>query len=42
MVKQLGIPTYFITSSCADLRWEERPHIIIKLSIIINLETPKT
>ena len=23
MVKQLGLPTYFITLSCADLRWNE-------------------
>ncbi|XP_066928591.1 cilia- and flagella-associated protein 251-like [Clytia hemisphaerica] len=23
MVKQLGVPTYFMTLSCADLRWEE-------------------
>ena len=32
MVKQLGIPTYFLTLSCADLRWEELPHIINKLN----------
>ena len=31
MVKQLGIPTYFLTLSCADLRWEELPCIINKL-----------
>ena len=29
MVKQLGIPTYFLTLSYADLRWEELPYIII-------------
>ena len=23
MVKQLGIPTFFLTLSCADLRWNE-------------------
>ena len=23
MVKQLGIPTWFMTLSCADLRWPE-------------------
>ena len=34
MVKQLGIPTYFLTLSCADLRWEELQYIIHKL---INL-----
>ena len=32
MVKQLGISTYFLTLSCADLRWEELSHIINKLS----------
>ena len=30
MVKQLGIPTYFLTLSYADLRWEELPYIINK------------
>ena len=35
MVKQLGIPTYFLTSSCADLMWEELPYIINQLN---NLE----
>ena len=32
MVKQLGIPTYFLKLSCADLRWEELPYIINKLN----------
>ena len=32
MVKQLGIPTYFLALSCADLRWEELPYIIEKLN----------
>ena len=32
MVKQLGIPTYFLTISCADLRWNEFPYIINKLN----------
>ena len=32
MVKQLGIPTFFLTLSCADLRWDELPHIINKLN----------
>ena len=32
MVKQLGIPTYFLTLSCADLRSEELPYIINKLN----------
>ena len=31
-VKQLGIPTYFLTLSCADLRREELPYIINKLN----------
>ena len=29
MVKQLGIPIYFLTLSCADLRSEEVPYNII-------------
>ena len=32
IVKQLVIPTYFLTLSCADLRWDELPHIINKLN----------
>ena len=32
MVIQLGIPTYFLALSCADLRWEELPCITNKLS----------
>ena len=32
MVKQLGIPTFFITLSCADLRWNEILAIIRKLN----------
>ena len=31
MVKQLGIPSYFMTLSCADLRWNELVTIISKL-----------
>ena len=31
IIKQLGIPTYFLTLPCADLRWEELPYIITKL-----------
>ena len=31
MVKQLGLPTYFMTLSCADLRWNELVDIIKKL-----------
>ena len=32
MVKQLGIPTYFLTLSCADLRWDQLPYIINKIN----------
>ena len=32
MVKQSEIPTYFLTLSCADLRWEELPYISNKLN----------
>ena len=32
MVKQLGIPTFFMTLSCADLRWNELVEIISKLN----------
>ena len=32
MVKQLGIPTYFLTLPYADLRWDELPYIINKLN----------
>ena len=32
MVKQLGLPTFFITLSCADLRWNELVLIISKLN----------
>ena len=32
MVKQLGIPTFFMTLSCADLWWNELVEIISKLN----------
>ena len=32
MVKQLGLPTFFMTLSCADLRWNELISIIAKLN----------
>ena len=32
MVKQLDVPTSFLTLSCADLRWDELTEIIQKLS----------
>ena len=31
MVKQLGLPTFFMTLSCADLRWDELISIIASL-----------
>ena len=42
MVKQLGIPTFFMTLSCADLRWNELILIISKLnSLNIRMEDIK-
>lgn len=32
MVKQLGLPSYFVTLSCADLSWDELPSHINKLN----------
>lgn len=32
MVKQLGVPTFFLTLSCADLRWNELISILSKLN----------
>ena len=32
VVEQLGCPTFFLTLSCADLRWNELVHIISKLN----------
>ena len=32
MVKWLGIPTFFLTLSCADLKWHELTSIIYKLT----------
>ena len=34
MVKQLGLPTFFLTLSCADLRWKELMQIISRLNKI--------
>ena len=31
MEKQLGCPTFFLTLSCADLRWDDLVEIIAKL-----------
>ena len=33
MVKQLGISTFFMTLSCADLHWNELISIIVKLNV---------
>ena len=32
IIKETEIPTYFLTLSCADLKWEEFPYIINKLN----------
>ena len=32
MVKQLGLPKFFLTTSCADLRWNELMSIISKIN----------
>ena len=32
IVKQLRIPTYFLTLSCAEVRWKELPYIMNKLN----------
>ena len=34
MVKQLETPTFFLTFSCADLRWNEVISIIFKLNCV--------
>ena len=34
MVKQLGTPTFFLTLSCTDLRWNELIPIIFKLNCV--------
>ena len=35
MVKQLGLPTFFMTLSCADLRWNE----LISITATLRGET---
>ena len=32
MLKQLGCPTFFLTLSCVDFRWNELAEIISKLN----------
>ena len=39
MIQQLGCPTFFLTLSCADLKWQEAPEMISKLN---NLNLSKT
>ena len=34
MVKQLGVPTFFLTLSCADLRWNDMFYVIYKAHVI--------
>ena len=41
MVKQLGLPTFFMTLSCADLRWDELVSIISKLNCIKEVDIEK-
>ena len=36
IVTQLGIPTYFLTLSCAGIRWEELPYTINKILLNNN------
>ena len=38
MVKQLGLPTFFITLSCADLQWNELLLIIAELRVDVLSE----
>ena len=38
MIKQLGCPTFFLTLSCADMKWKKIPEIISKLN---KLNLPK-
>ena len=38
MVKQLGLPTFFLTLSCADLRWNDLVSIIKKLEGVAMTE----
>ena len=32
IIKQLGCPTFFLSLSCADLKWKEIPEITSKLN----------
>jgi len=33
MVKNLGVPSWFLTLSCADLRWQDLYHIFAKIYV---------
>ena len=33
MVRQLGVPSFYLTLSCVDLRWDELVSIISKLNL---------
>ena len=42
MVKQLGIPTYILSLSCTDLRWQDFSIIFNKLNnLVLSEEEPK-
>ena len=38
MVKKLGVPTYFLTLSCVDLRWDKSPYRINELNSLDLIE----
>ena len=38
MVKQLGIPTFLLTLSCSNLKWDELTSIIHKLNNFISFD----
>ena len=42
IVKQLSVPTLFLTFSCADLRWDELMEIIQKLSKADKVDVDKS
>ena len=33
MVKNLGVPSWFLTLSCPDLRWQDLFHIFSKINV---------
>ena len=42
IIKQLSVPTLFLTFSCADLRWDELMEIIQKLSKADKVDVDKS